>query len=105
MNVNTLLSELSNRGIVVTVSEESLELDAPLGVLRDTDLTRLRDAKQAVLDHLRSQCRPHNNPDNYLDTPDSNRPGWIRTTCRICGKFIGYRPDSSIDKFDCRWEL
>ncbi|KLU05885.1 hypothetical protein RISK_002517 [Rhodopirellula islandica] len=48
--------------------------------------------KPELLEHLRPNCRPHNNPDNYIDTPAQGRPGWIRSTCRVCGCFIGYRP-------------
>ena len=36
-------------------------------------------------------CSPHNNPANYIDTPDEKRPGFIKSHCRVCGKFIGYR--------------
>jgi hypothetical protein len=38
-------------------------------------------------------CSPHNDATNYIDKPDPYRHGWIKTTCRQCGKFIGYRPE------------
>jgi hypothetical protein len=37
-------------------------------------------------------CISHNPPFDLIERPDVNRRGWIRSECRVCGKFIGYRP-------------
>lgn len=29
---------------------------------------------------------------NWKDAADPKRPSLIRTTCRVCGRFLGYRP-------------
>lgn len=28
----------------------------------------------------------------WVDAPSKQRPGWIATACRKCGKFLGRRP-------------
>tara|TARA_Y100000593_G_scaffold90885_1_gene178318 strand:+ start:343 stop:567 length:225 start_codon:yes stop_codon:yes gene_type:complete len=38
------------------------------------------------------KCSQHVNPQDWLDEPAPGRLDWIRTTCRLCGGFIGYRP-------------
>ena len=99
MTAETLLADLSARGIIVTVAGNSIELDAPAGILTDDDVVVLRDHKSAVLESLRSRCRPHNNPDNYIDVPDDRRPGWVRSKCKLCGCFVGYR---DTNRYTCK---
>ena len=91
MTAQALLTDLSARGVVVTIAGDSLELDAPAGVLSRDDIASLRMSKNDIMDVLKSRCRPHNNADNHRDEPDGRRHGWIRSTCRICGRFVGYR--------------
>jgi hypothetical protein len=37
-------------------------------------------------------CRLHLPPFDGIETPDLRRGGWVRMTCRQCGKFLGYAP-------------
>lgn len=39
-------------------------------------------------------CQGHPQPLVMIDEPDKSRPGFIRSKCRHCGKFLGYRRDS-----------
>ena len=39
-----------------------------------------------------TRCLQHIDPKNWLDATVAGRPGWIRTTCRRCEAFVGYRP-------------
>ena len=38
-------------------------------------------------------CHEHNIPANWQDDPQLDKRGWIRTTCRLCGRVVGYRPE------------
>lgn len=39
-------------------------------------------------------CQGHPQPLDMIDEPDKSRPGFIRSKCRHCGKFLGYRRDN-----------
>ena len=39
---------------------------------------------------------PHNDSQNWADEPPA--AGLIRTHCKICGDFIGYRPDPKAER-------
>ncbi|EMI52185.1 hypothetical protein [Rhodopirellula sallentina] len=34
----------------------------------------------------------HGDRSAWIETADRSRPGWLRTTCSRCGRFVGYRP-------------
>ena len=91
--VDVLLTTLTRHGVVLTADGENLDIDAPDGVLTPELIERLMLHKLDILDRLRRTMPCHNMhfmPVNWRD--ESPRAGRIRTVCRVCGKFIGYRP-------------
>ncbi|MHB8860991.1 MAG: hypothetical protein ACYC6N_01215 [Pirellulaceae bacterium] len=40
-----------------------------------------------------TRCVVHLDPTHWEEKPAANRPGWLRSTCKRCGTFIGYRPE------------
>ncbi len=38
------------------------------------------------------KCKLHIDAKDWIDEPHPTRRGWIRTTCKRCGAFIGNRP-------------
>lgn len=41
---------------------------------------------------IRRSCRYHIMPFDAIEDEDPRRPGAIRSVCRHCGRFLGYRP-------------
>lgn len=39
-------------------------------------------------------CQPACKQIDWQDAPANNRPGYIRTVCKKCGRWIGDRPES-----------
>lgn len=91
-----LLGSLRARGVDVQLIHDLVsgapKLQArPSRLLTDSIRERLREHRDELIDLLTS-CRAHINPTLYRDEPAEDRPGWIRTTCRMCGKLLGHRP-------------
>lgn len=98
MTASQLLSECAARGIRLALAGSGrLSIDAPRDALTPELLEELRDAKPELLQILQAprRCSSHIDHRHWLDTPATGRPGWIRTTCRLCGAFIGYRPSEN----------
>lgn len=96
MSPAEVVAQLSTMGVAVACpSPERIRLTVEFGAVPAEAVTLAQAHKPALVDYLRPVCRPHNSPANYIDSPAPNRPGWIRSTCRVCGKFVGYRPTST----------
>lgn len=55
--------------------------------------TRTETARQAtVATSAAKRCRVHTDPTRWVDDANQPRAGFIRSVCRDCGGFIGYRP-------------
>ena len=91
--IDVLLATLTRQGVVLTADGDNLGIDAPDDVLTPELIERLKWHKFDILDRLRRTMPCHSMhfmPVNWRD--ESPRAGRIRTVCRVCGKFIGYRP-------------
>jgi hypothetical protein len=100
-SITELLSMLKRQGVVLTVDGDNLKVDAPQGVLHPEIIKQLRKAKTELLRRLTNSGEndgPHsptckNNHFRlafFCDGPPEH--GRTRTVCRLCGRFIGYRP-------------
>lgn len=83
------LNRIHGLGVTVALLPPGrLHLTTATGKVPDKAVRLARDYKPELVEHLRP-CRPHNDSANYIDA--ETQPGAIRTTCRVCGRFIGYR--------------
>lgn len=91
MTAAAIVSDLSAMGVRVVCPEPGrIKLVASTGEVPTEAVTLARPHKAALLELLKPlACSPHNNPANYVDATAGGR---VRTTCRVCGRFIGYRP-------------
>jgi hypothetical protein len=48
------------------------------------------------------RCTHHILPFDAIEYEDPRRPGFIRSDCRLCGCFLGYRPMGNPIHFECR---
>ena len=98
MNVDRLIAMLAERRITLRLDEGSLKYRAPTGALTLDLKEAISRDRLRIIDRLTSSPERkaqnktsciHVFPKNWIDQPAEN--GTIRTTCRLCGRFIGYR--------------
>ena len=98
MNPADLMTDLARLGIRIEAHGDRLRYSPRSAVTPDL-ARRMKAHKGELLAILRrdstapsKKCVQHITSQDWTDEPAINRPGWIRTTCRRCGRFIGYRP-------------
>lgn len=107
-SADSLLAELTRLGVVLSIENDKLRFRAPVGVLtaelreviarlRDEIIRRLRLKDALALParpyQLPARCPTHTDPRDWIDASPAN--GRVRTTCRRCEAFVGYRPDNA----------
>lgn len=73
-----------------TAAETLAGTGAAIGTATPT--ARKPTAAELLADRTPRRCWTHTDPREWLDEPAHRRPGFIRSTCRRCGGFVGYRP-------------
>ena len=99
MTTDDLLTELDCRGVELFLDGDHLRFRAPSGALSPDLRAAIAERRPAIIEALRptpTATDRHLEPCGGCDPGDwrDDLPaaGRIRTTCRRCGRFIGYRP-------------
>ena len=98
MSVDQLLTALANRQITLTLEGGRLKYRAPAGALTPDLREAISRHRQTIIARFTAPKNGKTNgkttcihvfPEKWLDHPPEN--GKVRTTCRLCGRFLGYR--------------
>ena len=98
MITEEILQRLANHGVQLYLVGYRLRFRAPPGALSQELRTEIAARRLAIVQHLASERvaaastahSPTCDRRFWVDEPPQD--GRIRTTCSICGRFIGYRP-------------
>lgn len=99
MTTAELLAELELKGVTLFLDGDHLRYRAPAGVMEPELRSAITDQRSAIIESLRVAVSRVNVPrepcgschaKDWRDHPPKD--GRIRTSCRRCGRFIGYRP-------------
>ena len=102
MSFDQLLTKLADRQITLTLEGGRLMYRAPTGVLTPDLREAISQHRQTIIARLTTLQNGKTNgtptcihvfPGNWIDHLPRN--GRIRTACRLCGRFIGYRQQDS----------
>ena len=97
MNTDELLAQLSRENITLYLDGDQLHFRAKQGALTNDKRAAIAEHRDEIIRRLAAKpgratgsCNGYCDKRNWVD--DAVNSSLIRTTCRICGKFIGYRP-------------
>ena len=101
MTTSQLLDVLSDRGVAVRLEGDRLRYRAPAGALTPDLRAAIVANRTEIVQQLRGsmepaareRCRGICNRRDWRD--EAPQDGRIRTSCGRCGKFIGFRPQST----------
>lgn len=90
-----VLNQLKTAWTTAAVASVLPTTDAPAADLLATDAPQNKPKQfgGVLLSQKTEPCRGHSQPLEMIDEPDKARSGFIRSKCRHCGKFLGYRRD------------
>ena len=98
MTTDDLLRQLADHGVELYLDGDRLRFRARPGALSQQWRDEIAARRMAIVLHLASHrvaaaSTGHGpNCDRRYWVDDAPQDGRIRTTCSICGRFIGYRP-------------
>ena len=98
MTTEDLLRRLADDGIQLYLDGDRLRFRAPAGALSQEWRDEIAARRMSIVLYLASQrvataSTTHSpNCDRRFWVDDPPQDGRIRTTCSVCGRFIGYRP-------------
>ncbi|QDV44980.1 hypothetical protein Enr13x_48530 [Stieleria neptunia] len=97
MTLLALLTDLSARGVIVTVAGDAIELDAPADALTDDDVVALRESKPDIIRLLRlADGLPVDDDAAATLALDEVDPAGV-PTCKSCGGLC------DVQTLDDRW--
>lgn len=100
MTINQLLAMLADRKITLRLEGGRLKYRAPTGALTPDLREAVSQHRPKIIDRLATtrngkahgeHACVHIFSQDWVDQPLGD--GRIRSTCRLCGRFIGYRPE------------
>ncbi len=101
MNIEQLLADLARNQVVIHLDGDRLRYRAPEGAITDDMRAVICEHRLAIIDQLQGSVPSHTTCSGKCVTCDTRdwqdhppKRGRILTTCKRCGRFIGYRPAS-----------